>query len=190
MVTGDLGNTVRDGLPGGGWRAQSLRGPSALGRRLPAFALLLLIPVAACGVRQPDLVFRPTDTGIVESLEGLRDLEQAVTLDNGDRLIIDFGGGAAANDIPGTPRNGQLLIYAADVGGKPWVLLLSGQGDCFTIQGRAIDTGDDLVFESGLKLPKARDYDPRSLPGPPTEYTSDQARFCVNSDGVITSYAG
>jgi predicted small lipoprotein YifL len=191
VATGGSDSTVWDGGCGGGRQALNLRAASArMALRIPAFALFLLISLAACGVRQPDLVFGPTDIGVIESVEGIRNAEQAVTFDDGERLVIDFGGGATANDVPGTPRTGQLLIYAADVGGKPWVLLLSGQGDCFMIQGRATDTGDDLVFESGLKLRKAVDYDSRGLPGPPTEYTSDQARFCVNSDGVITNYAG
>ena len=117
------------------------------------------------------------------------DLEQAVTLVTGERLVIDFGGGATANDVPGTPREGELLIHVADVGGEPWVELLSGQADCFMIQGRATDTGDALVFESGLRLPKDPAYDP-GWPGPQSEYTNDQSRFCVNAQGFITHYAG
>ena len=57
------------------------------------------------------------------------------------------------------------------------------------IQGRAIDEGDQLFFESGLRLRKAGDNDP-GWPGALARYTSDQARFCINRDGVVTHFAG
>lgn len=57
------------------------------------------------------------------------------------------------------------------------------------IQGRAIDTGDHLVFETGLKLAKAVNYDP-AWHGSEREYPNDQSHFCVNADGQVTKFAG
>lgn len=153
-------------------------------------ALAVLVLLVGCRVRQPDVVFDPTHVGVVESVDVPQGAETEIQLAQGELLVIDFAGGATANDVPGTPREGELLLYVADVGGKPWVLALSGQADCFMVRGRAIDTGEALVFESGLRLPKADDYDAGGLPGPPTEYTWDQSRFCVNAQGIITHYAG
>jgi hypothetical protein len=69
------------------------------------------------------------------------------------------------------------------------MLALSGQGDCFMIQGQALDEDGHLIFESGLRLPKAADYDAGYL-GSFEGYTTDQAHFCIDSQGVVTHFAG
>lgn len=81
----------------------------------------------------------------------------ALTLETGLRIEVDLAGGATANDMAGTPREGQLLLYVESVGGKPWVVALSGQSDRFMVQSTASDEGDHLLLESGLRLPKAAD---------------------------------
>jgi hypothetical protein len=103
----------------------------------------------------------------------------AIRLDNGAELEIDLAE-ATYEPASRTPNPGDLLIYVDDLGGEPWVLALSGQGDCLVSQGRAIDEGADLVFESALRLPKAGDYDPR-FPGPVEEY-GDQAHSSGDPD--------
>ena len=151
-------------------------------------AVVVLTAVACTGVSRPATVFEPSDIGVVDSIEGIRDMRFEIRLADGTNLDVDLAE-ATYQPASRTPEPGDLLIYVADVGGKPWVLALSGQADCFMIQGGAVDEGDHLVFETGLRLPKAEDYDP-GWPGPLEEYTSDQARFCINHDGVVTHFAG
>jgi hypothetical protein len=157
--------------------------------RVWAWLAILAFGAAGCtGFDRPATVFEPSEVGVISAVDLLTAAETALTLEDGRRIDIDLAGGATANDVPGTPQEGQLLIYVEEVGGKPWVLALSGGADCFMIQGRAIDEGDHLVFETGLRLPKAADYDP-GWPGPLEEY-SDQAHFCINREGVVTHFAG
>ena len=57
------------------------------------------------------------------------------------------------------------------------------------IRGRAIDEGNHLVFETGLRLPKAADYDP-GWPGLLPAYRSNQAHFCIDREGIVTHFPG
>lgn len=153
-----------------------------------SLAVVALTAAACTGVERPAAAFEPSDVGVVDSIEGIRDMRFDIRLADGTNLDVDLAE-ATYQPASRTPERGDLLIYVADVGGKPWLLALSGQADCFMIQGRAINEGDHLLFESGLRLPKAGDYDP-GWPGPLEEYTSDQARFCINREGVVTHFAG
>jgi hypothetical protein len=160
----------------------------ALHGRMWAWLSILAFGAAGCtGFDRPATVFEPTEVGAIESIDGIRDMRFALRLEQGVELEIDL---SDANYEPAsrTPNSGDLLLYVEDVGGKPWVLALSGEADCFMIQGRAIDEGDHLLFETGLRLPKAADYDP-GYPGPLEEY-SDQAHFCLDREGVVTHFAG
>jgi hypothetical protein len=124
---------------------------------------------------------------VIESMNGIENMRFEIRLVDGELLEVDLGN-ATSEPQSRTPNPGDLLIYVDDVSGKPWVLAVSGQPSCFMVMERAIDEGDHLVFETGLRLPKAEDYDP-GWPGPLEEY-GDQARFCINEEGVVTHYAG
>jgi hypothetical protein len=151
--------------------------------------IVVAFAAAACtGVDRPDTIFEPTTVGVIASIEGIRDMRFAIELDDGTRLEVDLSAGTY-EPASRTPNPGDLFVYVEDVGGEPWVLVLSGQADCFMIQGQALDEGGHLIFESGLRLPKAADYDAGYL-GSFEGYTSDQAHFCINSLGVVTHFAG
>jgi hypothetical protein len=153
-----------------------------------SLAFVVLVAVACTGVERPAEVFAPSEVGVIESIEGIRNMRFTIRLEDGTRLDVDLAEGTY-EPASRTPNPGDLFVYVDDVGGKPWMLAVAGQGECFMVQGRAIDDGDHLVFESGLRLPKAADFDPGSA-GPLSEYTSDQAHFCINGEGVVTHFAG
>jgi hypothetical protein len=155
--------------------------------RLIAGACLIALTTACQQVSEPATEFEPTTVGVVRSVAVAGGAETTFELEDGERLVVDLRPGSTANDVPGTPRSGQLLIYVADVHGKPWLVALSGVPDCYTIRGRAVDKGKKLVFETGLTLGKASNYDSG---GHGTDYTNGQSRFCVSPDGLVEKYTG
>jgi hypothetical protein len=150
-------------------------------------AVVALLSSACTGMDRPADVFEPTEIGVIDSIDGIRNMQFALRLEDGTNLDVDLAEGTY-EPASRTPNVGDLFVYVEDVGGQPWMLAVSGQGNCFMIQAPAIDEGGYLVFESGLRLPKASDFDP-GWPGPLEEY-ADQAHFCVNREGVVTHFAG
>lgn len=63
---------------------------------------------------------------------------------------------------------------------------LAGSPACYQIGARAIDHGEALIFNFGLRVQKADDYDPGSISG--TRYGNPQGGFCLNEDGEVTEY--
>ena len=132
----------------------------------------------------PDKVYEPTAVGVVEAEERLGGNLVLITLDDGRQLQIDLNEAARVGNYP-QPEPGYLLLYGEDDAG-PWYVAVSGNPSCFGIGARAIDHGDALIFNFGLRVPKADNYDPGSVSG--TRYDNPRAGFCLNGDGEVTEY--
>jgi hypothetical protein len=153
-------------------------------------ALVSAVLLAGCA-RQPerdplvpDRVYTPTIVGVVESEEfiGVRSVQ--LTLDDGRTLQLDLDAATAVGNYP-EPEPGYLLLYGEEADG-PWYVAVSGNPSCFGIGARAIDEGDAIVFNFGLRVPKADNYDSGSVSG--TRYDNPRASFCLNQDGQVTEY--
>jgi len=113
-------------------------------------------------------------------MELLGDLRIRVTLSGGEQVDIDTAKDVAVGGA--SPSKGDLFFYGTRP--TPWFYTLrygNGQEFC-TLNGRARATGGDLLFDFGLVLPEAADWDPGSgnflRPG--------GSFFCVNEDGEVT----
>lgn len=77
--------------------------------------------------------------------------------------------------------------------GQPWYLMLPLREDirpgCFLIEDKGRDEGDRILFDNGLRLPKAADFEAgyndkgRTGGGP-----AGRARFCTNASGEVVTY--
>lgn len=132
----------------------------------------------------PDRMYSPTVVGVVESEEFVAVRTVSLTLDDGRVFEIDLGAATAVGGYP-EPEPGYLLLYGEEHDGA-WYVAISGNPSCFGIGARAIDHGDAIVFDFGLRVPKADDYDPGSVSG--SRYSNPQAGFCLNERGEVTEY--
>ena len=130
----------------------------------------------------PERVYTPTVVGVVESEEFVDVRTVSLTLDDGRVLEIDLGAATAVGGYA-EPEPGDLLLYGEERAGA-WYVAVSGNPSCFLVGARAIDHGDAIVFNFGLRVPKAADYDPGSVSG--SRYSDPQAAFCLNEAGEVT----
>jgi hypothetical protein len=166
-------------------------GSSQLWRGTALVVVLALGPVLAGCPQQvqpdplvPERVYTPSVVGVINSVERLGNNRVLVTLDGGREVEIALGEATAVGGYP-DPRAGYLLLYGEELDGA-WYVAVSGNPSCFGIGARAIDHGDAIVFNFGLRVPKAADYDPGSVSG--SRYSNPQASFCLNEEGEVTEY--
>lgn len=143
----------------------------------------------------PELVRTPELIGEVTASEAATDeqsgerrfvyrLEGTEVVDIDLNSAVNIGGGHE-------PQVGDLLLYGEEPEG-PW--FWSGQlrddpvtdGTCTLIEGRAVEQGNSIVFEIGLRLPRAPDFDPAEQTD--GEYTQPNRYFCINEHGEVTRY--
>jgi len=132
----------------------------------------------------PERLYAPSVAGVVEAEERLEGNVVRLTLDGGREIEIDLRHATRVADHP-QPDPGYLILYGEATDG-PWYVAIAGNPSCFLVHGRAIDHGEFMVFEFGLRVPKAEGYDPGSASGP--RYDSPRGAFCLNSDGSVTEY--
>lgn len=129
-----------------------------------------------------------TDSGVVESAEEMEGGGWRVTLTRGEEVAV----GTASLD-EGLIEPDDLLILATSPSGadapatlNTYVTLRLG-ADGYYLQEPARDDGSHIVFRSGLRLPKAPEFDPGHIDDgrfPPSFW--DQ--FCVNPAGEVVGY--
>lgn len=94
----------------------------------------------------------------------------------------------------------ERLLLSGEVNGQRWWIALVDMSpggpqmpaDCFGLDAKGADQGDAIVFDFGLRLPKASDFDPGGQ-FPDGRYDAPgggggPARFCINPDGEVTAY--
>lgn len=137
---------------------------------------------------QPDKIYTPTLAGIVESEEFVTGVEAVFTLASGEQLRIDLNTAVRPGEHP-QPDLGDLLLYGEDADGV-WYVAISGSPPCFlTSRSLAYEEGEFIVFNYGLRLPKADDFDPGSVDNGRWD-DPRSAGFCINASGEVTEYRG
>lgn len=172
----------------------------------PSTSLIVLaatVVVSGCPAPQVVSVGLPQSVGfIVESTVTERFGEEVVyelTLDDGTTVTIDERAAHQVAGSTGIAGNRTDLLITGEVNDQRWWLVLiefgpnqSMPSDCYGLISDGTDEGDTILFDSGLRLPKAAVFDPGG------EYAdgrydspgvgSAPAMFCINPDGEVTAY--
>lgn len=170
-------------------QAYGTRGPTS---KVCMLVLALLITVTACktSVDIPDVVREPEIAGEVVQRVDLAEGPIELTLSRGQRIELDRM--TATNLRPGTdPNEGDLLLYGTEPDG-PWFwsgpLLddpVTGR-QCAGMAGPALDDGEAIVFEIGIRLPKAADFDPAEQRD--GVFSNPTREFCIDEFGEVTRF--
>lgn len=165
--------------------------------RVVLFSALLVAVLTGCktDVRIPDVVREPSVVGEISEIlpggtESPGDRLALYRLDTSDTLTVDLNSATSLlqNREPG---EGDLLLYGEEPDG-PWFwsgpLLHDPRtgGQCAEIMAPALDEGDTIVFELGLRLPKADGFDPFDVTD--GEFSDPTKGFCLNERGEVTRY--
>lgn len=137
----------------------------------------------------------PTSVGVIERAENLagRGLWE-YDLDTGETVVIDVDDATMLDGSRlGSDPGGTLLFYGA--GDDPWYLGLASFAeipDCYYLRAAGVDDDTHIVFDNGLRLPKADDFDGQGWPQN-GRYDlevagGDVAAFCINPRGEVTEY--
>ena len=156
---------------------------------------LLVLSGCGTGIDIPDVVREPETVGEVLTREpvvdqGPGERRYSFELDTGDVVDIDLNGSLRVGDGP-APDEGFLLLYGTEPDGA-WFwsgpLLddrVTGR-KCAYMGGPALEQGDSIIFEIGLQLPKADDFDPAEIRD--GQFLSPTRVFCVDELGEVTRY--
>lgn len=162
-------------------------------RHVPAVAILSLpLIIAGCFLFRP-MELTPSVVGVIASSENTTGVWRYV-LESGESVEIDFDQTSTlAGARGGGP--GSLLFYGEEP--DPWHFTLEESAPdelpgCYWWQAVGVDDDTHIVFENGLRLPKAPDFDGQSwpqdgrydLPVP----GGDVAPFCMNQRGEVAAY--
>jgi len=132
----------------------------------------------------PDETFEPMIVGVVDrvTIDG-RDTN--LVFADGSELRVDHI--VALEGVSIRPGPGDLVLYSDDVGGSQWMRVGRGEESCWVFQdGFAWDGGDHWIFQSGLSLATAPDYELPDTDDEPGGWVSDTSRFCLDAAGRIT----
>jgi hypothetical protein len=154
---------------------------------LTALSLLALVALAGCGELRvgPEPVRDPEVVGVVEEWESVGPRTDHFHLSDGRVFEIDYNDSRQL--FPGDALDaGDLLLYGSDQEGI-WYQVLNREADCYILESWGRDAGDFIVFDVGIRLPKAPDFDAggvtsgefRANPGIP---------FCIDAQGRVVSY--
>jgi hypothetical protein len=156
---------------------------------------MLLGSACDTGVDIPDVVREPQVVGEVLTREPVVDQSPnerryLYELAGGDMVDLDLNSALRVGNGP-APDEGFLLLYGAEPDG-PWFWSGPLRDDpvtgrqCAYVGGPALEQGGWIVFEIGLRLRKASDFDPAEIRN--GEFTSPTRVFCINEHGEVTRY--
>jgi hypothetical protein len=152
-------------------------------RLMVALSLVTLIS-SACRpqVRDPEFV------GVVVDREFLPDGVRRFTIEGGQHVDLDLDRANSLDGGSGGPVG--TLLLAGETVGDAWHILLAERGEgCFRLDIYATDADDSIIFDNGLRLPKADGFDPGSVSDGRYDQ-HPQSGFCVNRNGEVESYSG
>jgi hypothetical protein len=137
----------------------------------------------------PSVVRTPTVVGVVTSEVFVGSGTVALTLDGGQRVVIDLDAVKALDD-GGEPDKGELLLYGRDPD-REWYVALRPhprEGCAFDVRERGIVREGTIVLEtSGLRLPMAHPFEGGGA-GRDAVFDDPAGYFCVSRKGEVTSY--
>jgi hypothetical protein len=157
-------------------------------RQLNLLLVAAALTLTACHAPGPLPTDNPThvyDPEVVGVIASIREIEGGVTvvLDDGRNVRIATG----TPSIAGRISEGDLLFYGEE-DGKAWYGTATPRDEpCFKLEGTAIDEGRLIRFSSGIRLPKAPDFDP----GVATdgEYAWVGHFLCIDRSGEVRFFS-
>jgi hypothetical protein len=134
----------------------------------------------------PEVTFEPSTVSVIGSVVPI----------GGDTLEFDLGAGQsftyhpaeALSDI--VPTAQDMLLAGQREGGGQWAMVVrhdSAGGICYRVRAPAFVRDRRVVFNNGLSLAMAPDFDPASA-GSDGVWANDQAGFCIDMSGRVVSY--
>ncbi|MGI8658586.1 MAG: hypothetical protein ACR2K4_07445 [Candidatus Limnocylindria bacterium] len=161
---------------------------------LPILLLLLALTACKTGVEIPDIVREPEVVGtVVEvSFPGAEAPAESRALHElADGQVIEIERNSAIALRGPDPQVGDLLLYGTQPDGTwfwsgPLLDDPRSGGECAEIMAPALDEGDSIVFEIGLRLPKADGFDPFEVTD--GQFNDPTKGFCLNERGEVTRY--
>ena len=126
-----------------------------------------------------------TESGVIESVEEMEEGGWRVTLASGEEVAVGTGRLSG-----GWPEPGDLLVLASSETAHTTVNVyatLRPRADGYVLNEPARADGSHIVFRNGLRLPKARGFDPGTIEDD-GRYPSFREGFCVNSAGEVVGY--
>lgn len=155
------------------------------GRRWAIWALVGSATIlAGCPVEvpRPARVYELTDSGVVESVEELDGGGLRVTLERGERIDLDAHAVELGSEI--VPPGHLLLVGSS--GSSTGYIALREREDCYVLNEPAVDDGSHILFNFGLRLPKAPQFDSGPIDG--DRFPSFREGFCISSAGEVVRY--
>lgn len=151
----------------------------------PAIAFAILVMLTACSDRPSD-VMTPSIVGVVEAIE-VRSGSNLAVLSNGETFDL---GTAEPLLGHGSPVEDELLLVGKRDSESWYFPIPAGSRRCpFELGfGDAWEEEESFVFEVGLRLAKAENFEPLSVP----RDTEDpvQVALCINDQGEVIGEAG
>ena len=144
-------------------------------------ALATLIAGCRTEVPRPVTVYELSASGVVESVEEIEG-GRRVWFAGGESIELDYGAVSLGSDpVPA----GYLLLVGSNGSTTAYVTLWDHE-ECWVLNEPAVDDGTHLVFDFGLRLPKASGFDPG--PNDTARFPSFREGFCINPAGEVVRY--
>lgn len=163
--------------------------PTGRSRRSLVPTMLLILPLSGCPAAltpegapiSPGITCTPTTAGIVSDVE-VQAEGTLYTLEDGSEILVPVN----TRRFGAEPNRGDLLMFgeSEECGvfrARAAPTELAEFGTCLAIYEAAIDDTDFVLFQEGLRVPKAEGF--QSLP----RYVSGVA--CLNESGEIVHYS-
>jgi hypothetical protein len=161
-----------------------------IGGRTTVGLLLVVLTATGCfaaGPRDPAIV------GVIEQRENVGDGQWRFLLQTGETVVIDTDEDERMEGSAGGQAIGDLLLVG-QAAGQDWYMGLPPRTmrpagvlteyECFVMTVFATDAEDFLVFDNGLRLRKADNFDPRSHIVD-NRFDNPRAALCVTEDGEV-----
>lgn len=140
----------------------------------------------------------PTVVGVIRSHEAVSGGTEYV-LSSGATVLVDH---RESRSLTGRGGERELLLVGAHDGMRWHAILVEDEWGrlggrtvrCFALFSHGIDQGSTILFDVGLVLPKAEEFQAGTYPRN-GRYESGDARsgttpFCVDTEGRVTAYLG
>ncbi len=162
-------------------------------------AAVVLAVMAGCGSRAPG-PYNPEVTGVIDATEPGGPSITRYVLEDGATFDANILNSSATTIVYRAGNNGDVigdLLLGGSIDDHPWVAFLAPDGgsdlpdECYALYGPATDEGDTILFDIGIRLPKAPAFDagflgnPYEQPYPGRRYDAPLQTFCVNREGLV-----
>lgn len=167
--------------PTAGKPRQCGQSPLAIAAIVLLAALLSACPVAPRN--PPSVIYEPTVFGVVEGWEEIEGGGLSVRFVDGRQVTIATEAAALVGNLP-QPTN-LLLLDSVEAAGW-FAAIIDDDLGCYVLEKPAVDDGTHILFDFGLRMPKAAGFDP----GPVDDgrFPAHRESFCLSADAEVLGY--